>query len=114
MKPAKKTPVERKMRDLRKRIDKADRSLLLALAMRMKTVREIGKLKMKAGIPARQNSRWAEVMEARLRLARNKGLHEAFTRKLFEMIHHEALRIQHELAAGTRSRASTRKRNLKA
>jgi len=79
---------------LRAKIDKADKELLIALASRMKTVRKIGHIKRKLGIPIKQMGRWNEVMRSRLSKAKNLGLDPDFTRLFFQQIHREALKIQ--------------------
>lgn len=82
---------------LRKKIDLADRAVLKALGARMKTVSQIGKLKIKHGVPPLQKARWASVMEKRAAQGKRAGLSSQFTQKIYRIIHQEALKLQWEL-----------------
>ena len=86
--------VEKKLKSLRRKIDRADRALLRALGDRQATVARIGKLKAQAGIAAHQKSRWAQVIRERRKLGQKRGLGANFTEAVFNLIHAESLRIQ--------------------
>ncbi len=85
------------MKQLRKKIDQCDRSLLQTLAERFRTVKKVGLYKLKNDLPVLQKSRWAEVMEARLKQARQLHLNDDFVEKLFKLIHKESLKTQKAL-----------------
>ena len=72
------------LENLRKQIDKIDESVVALLVKRMETVKKIGQLKKKNNIPALDESRFKKVMESK------KG----FIRKIWEIIHEEALKIE--------------------
>ena len=93
---------QRDLVKLRAEVDRADRELMKVLKTRMRTVDRIGRVKVKHGLPLLQQGRYAELMETRLERAAKAGLDAAFTQALFELIHDEALRIQHARAASAR------------
>jgi chorismate mutase len=91
------TQAEKKLSQLRKQIDRADRQLMKALGVRLATVKKIGHIKIAQGLPLLQKARWNEVMAERLKIAKRVGLAQEFTHALYELIHQEALRIQNKL-----------------
>ncbi|MGK5090313.1 chorismate mutase [Bdellovibrionota bacterium FG-2] len=84
------------MKALRRRIDECDRTLLKILATRFRAARKVGLYKLSHDLPVLQKSRWAEIMEARLKLAKRLSLDEDFTTAIFGLIHKESLKIQKE------------------
>lgn len=90
-------PPEDRIKKLRKKVDAADRALMKALGARMATVKSIGKIKVAAGMPLLQKTRWNAVMDERLKAAARLGLEAPFTTALYALIHREALRLQREL-----------------
>ncbi|MEK7177317.1 MAG: chorismate mutase [Patescibacteria group bacterium] len=76
--------MKNKLEDLRKRIDAIDGSILALLAKRMETVKKIGQLKKKNNIPAFDELRWQKVIKTK------KG----FVKKIWEIIHKEALKVE--------------------
>jgi chorismate mutase len=88
---------EARIRKLRRKIDAADRALMKALGSRMATVEKIGNIKIAAGMPILQKTRWKEVMKQRLDAAARLGLSDRFTTALYALIHREALDIQKKL-----------------
>ena len=86
-----------RLKKLRKKIDVSDRALLKALGSRMATVERVGRIKVAAGIPLLQKTRWKDLMEERLKIASRLGLSGPFTIALYALIHQEALRIQRRL-----------------
>lgn len=76
--------METKLEELRKQIDEIDGSIVILLAKRMKVVKEVGSFKKKNNLPAFDQSRWNEVIKTK------KG----FVRKIWEIIHDEALKIE--------------------
>ncbi len=86
------------IQQLRKKIDQTDRKLLHLLYIRFNTVEEIACLKREIGIPVLQRGRWQELLKDRVQLAQGElRLNPEFTRKLFTLIHQEALRIQRQI-----------------
>ncbi len=82
------------LRQLRKKIDQADRALIKALGNRFKAVKEVGVLKRKLKLQIVQKSRWNEVLRDRIRAARSEKVSITMVKKIFEIIHGEAIRIQ--------------------
>lgn len=72
------------IKDLRKQIDEIDESIVTLLAKRMERVKKIGQLKKKNNIPALDESRFKKVIKSK------KG----FVKKIWEIIHEEALKIE--------------------
>jgi chorismate mutase len=81
---------------LRSKINRIDSDLVTALAARMDIVREIGDLKRKNGLPARDNARWQEVVARAKKEAEGKGISSALIEDVFEAIHSAALEIETE------------------
>ena len=76
--------MKNKLEQLRKRIDKIDESIITLLAQKMKIVKKIGQLKKKNNIPAFDELRWQKIIKSK------KG----FVKKIWEIIHDEALNIE--------------------
>ena len=89
---------EKKIKQLRRQVDRADRMLMKALGARLKAVRKIGQIKIANDLPLLQKARWSEVIAKRLAIAERLGLHADFTHALYSLIHKEALRIQKNMA----------------
>lgn len=68
----------------RKIIDEIDELIVNLLAKRMKIVKNVGKYKKENNLPPLDNVRWKEVIKSK------KG----FVKKIWEMIHKEALKIE--------------------
>ena len=71
----------------RKQIDKIDDQIVDLLAKRMKIVKDVGEYKKKNGLPFFDQSRWQEVIK------KKKG----FVKKIWKIIHEEALKIEKSL-----------------
>jgi chorismate mutase len=82
---------------MREQIDGLDDLLIDTLAQRMNIIRDIGKIKKEKNISAFQIKRWNEVLNKRLELSEKYGLDTSFIKKVLELIHKEALRIQTEI-----------------
>jgi chorismate mutase len=85
---------ETRLKKLRQKIDKVDRTLLKTLARRFQIVERVGALKRKSGVTIRQRSRWSELMRERIRLAKRLGLRASLVRLIFESIQEEAIACQ--------------------
>jgi len=73
-----------KLEELRKQIDKIDNSIINLLAKRMKIVEKVGEFKKKNNIQVFDKERWQDVIKSK------KG----FVKKIWEVIHDEALKIE--------------------
>lgn len=93
-------PVEKKLGELRKKIDKVDDKLIKLLAERMGIIDEIGHWKLEHGLTILQLDRWDQVRKNRLQLANESGLNEAFFAKLLAAIHEESIAIQTKILSG--------------
>ena len=82
------------LEELRKQIDQIDATLLHVLSNRMKLVKEIGAFKKMKGIPPLDKKRWEQVLASKLKLAQSQGLNIIFIRKIYELIHEQALLIE--------------------
>ena len=71
----------------RKQIDEVDEQIVNLLAKRMKVVEKVGKYKKENNIPPLDKKRWQEVIKTK------KG----FIKKIWEIIHEEALKIEKNL-----------------
>lgn len=72
---------------LRKQIDEIDEQIVNLLAERMKTVKNIGLLKKKLNIPPLDLVRWQRITKTK----------NGFVKKIWEIIHEEALKIEKTL-----------------
>lgn len=72
------------LEDLRKQIDEIDGRIVNLLAKRMMVVKKVGQLKKKNNIPVFDKSRWEKVI----------GSKKGFVKKIWKIIHEEALRIE--------------------
>lgn len=79
--------MKNQLKDLRKQIDEVDNQIVDLLAKRMMVVKKIGRLKKKNNIPALDESRWQKVIRSK------KG----YFKKIYEIIHMEALKIEKKL-----------------
>lgn len=83
-----------KLRELRKQIDELDAKIIRALGERFSVVHEVRKQKKAAGLPARDDKRWQEVLDSRLALAKEAELPLEFTEQLMNLIHERSLEIE--------------------
>lgn len=73
--------------DFRKQIDSIDRSIVNLLAERMEVVSKVGEFKKKNKLPARDNSRWQQVIQSK----------NGYLKKIWEIIHDEALKVEKQI-----------------
>lgn len=76
--------MKNQLESLRKQIDEIDKQIVSLLAKRMKVVKKVGRFKKKNNIPVFDKSRWEKVISSK------KG----FAKKIWKIIHDEALRIE--------------------
>ncbi len=75
------------LEDLRKQIDSLDEQIVALLVKRMEIVKEIGKYKKENNLPPLDDIRWQEIIKSK------KG----FIKKIWEIIHKEALKIEKKI-----------------
>lgn len=83
-----------KLSELRGQIDKIDDSLIQQIAERMDIVEKIGEFKRDNNVTILQMSRWDEIVEKRLQLAKALNLGDGFTKKFLDLVHEESIRRQ--------------------
>ncbi|MBK7845584.1 MAG: chorismate mutase [Bdellovibrionales bacterium] len=81
---------DRRLRLLRRDIDRVDRQVLAALQRRFRIVAKVGHLKRQGRRSIVQNQREVEVLRNRSQIGANVGLRKSFIRGIFEMILAEA------------------------
>ena len=62
----------------------------------MQIVEKIGNIKKEANISALDNTRWQEVLNSRMKQAKDLDLDETLVEDLFNRIHSESLTIENE------------------
>lgn len=82
---------------LREEIDSLDYQLINILKQRMNLSVDVAKIKKEQNIPILQVKRFEEMIQKRLKNARNKNLSDEFIKEIFESIHEESIRIQNEM-----------------
>ncbi len=78
----------------RKQIDDIDRQLIALLHERMVVVENVGVFKKINKIEPLDEARWQEVLSTRLEWAKKLQISEKLIKKIWEIIHTEALRIE--------------------
>lgn len=86
-----------KLAELRQQIDKLDDAILKQIGDRMKIAEKIGEYKRDNNVTILQVSRWDEILEKRVQLAKALALSEDFTSKYLELLHNESIRKQNEV-----------------
>lgn len=88
---------EDKLAEFRSEIDKLDDALIQKISERMKIAEKIGEYKRDNNVTILQVSRWDEIVEKRLQLAKALNLSPDFANKYLELIHQESIRRQNEV-----------------
>lgn len=91
---AKAAPTDKKLSELRKKIDKTDEKLLKLLSERKNIIEKIGELKRDNGLTVLQLNRWDEVLKNRLKLAEELNLNPIFIEKFLVAMHEESIAVQ--------------------
>lgn len=86
----------RELELLRQQIDQLDKALIDILSERMRTVGKIGEIKRHENLSILQMERWKKILEERTAAAEKAGLDPHFFKKLLELVHKEAIRLQGE------------------
>ena len=79
---------------LRKEIDAIDEELIKNLSKRTKISLKIFLQKEKAGLKIKDSLREKNLINSRLKKAKNSGLSKAFAQEIFNLIIKESLRVQ--------------------
>ena len=88
---------EDKLSELRGQIDKLDDQIIKQIGDRMKIAEKIGEFKRDNNVTILQVSRWDEIVQKRVSLAKALNLGEEFTVKFLELLHNESIRKQNEV-----------------
>ncbi len=83
--------------EFRRQIDQWDEELIRVLGNRMSISEKIGNYKKKENITILQTGRWSEILEDRLKKAREKGLSEGFITQVFKHVHQESISFQNRV-----------------
>lgn len=84
----------RKIEKLRRKIDRVDQKVLKVFQKRFAIVDEIGKLKAKQGLAARQKRRSQEIVTRLAKMAHEMGLNPVLIKSVYDLIFKEAVRLQ--------------------
>jgi len=79
---------------LRENIDEIDTDIIKLLGRRMDCVEQIGSFKKKCNVAVLQPERWKEIIQSRIKLAKNNKLSPDFIENLYNLIHEEAFKRQ--------------------
>lgn len=82
-----------KIKDLRLKIDEIDEKLLELIVKRLKTVKEIGKVKRENGIVVIDKDREKEIMDKLTKKAKNSGINPEVIKKVWKVL----MKISYEL-----------------
>ncbi len=91
---AQNAPAEKKLSDLRRKIDLVDVKLINLISERMQVIQKIGECKRDNGITILQVNRWDEILKNRLKQAGELGLNESFVTKILVALHDESISKQ--------------------
>lgn len=85
------------LQDLRETIDETDNKIVELLALRYRTVKEIGKLKKELNLSSMQKSRWDEVLEKVVSKGRKLELNQIYLTNIWNLIHEESLNAEEKI-----------------
>jgi chorismate mutase len=83
--------------ELRARVDSVDDLILQALINRNLFIKEIGNFKFEKNMTILQMQRWEEILKRQLENGVGSGLNPDYIKKIYELIHSEAIGIQTDL-----------------
>ena len=86
--------MKNQLNSLRKQIDILDNNLLKILAKRFQMVKKIGQLKKKLNLSTFDKKRFDDVLKTRISKAQQLGLSNDLIKKIYNIIHEEALEIE--------------------
>lgn len=82
---------------LRDQIDQLDDEIMSRMASRMKISEQIGQYKRDNNVTILQVTRWEEIIQTRVAMAKAMGIDEGFMRDLLRLVHHESIQIQERI-----------------
>lgn len=88
---------QKKLSNLRARIDVADNTLIELMAKRMKISDEIGQVKKSQNVSVLQTKRWNEILGKMVLEGEQHGLSEEFILRLFKAVHQESINHQEKI-----------------
>ena len=86
--------MKNQLESLRKQIDEIDESIIILLAKRQNVVSNVGKYKKSNNLPPLDKNRWQAVIRFKKLLAKKHNISEKMIEKIWETIHHEALKVE--------------------
>lgn len=84
----------KKLKKLRKKIDKIDKKIISLLSDRMKVSQNIGLIKKENSIDIIQNNRWKNITDNIEKMSIDKELNPVFVSEIYELIHKESINNQ--------------------
>lgn len=88
---------QKKMSELRAKIDELDSKLITNLGIRMRIANEIGTLKKSKNVAILQSNRWNQILSKMQELGASKDLSEEFIAQIFKAIHQESINHQEKV-----------------
>jgi chorismate mutase len=88
---------QKKIDNLRARIDVTDNTLIELMAKRMKISDEIGQIKKSQNVSVLQTKRWNEILGKMVLEGEQNGLSEEFILRLFKAVHQESINHQEKV-----------------
>ena len=79
---------------LRQQIDEIDENIFALISKRMEVSRKIGQIKKSESLPVFQEERFAELMNKRLKWAKENGLSAEMVEAIMNAIHEESCKLQ--------------------
>lgn len=89
--------MSKELEELRKQIDALDIELIDVLARRIDVVKKVGELKAGTDISVVQPARAQAVKNRAAEMGAEKGLEEAFVRKLYDLMIDHAHELEHDI-----------------
>ena len=104
---------EATLKALRKKIDRADKDLLNALAKRSRIVQKIARAKLKLGLAVVQVARRAEIQKDRSKRGVQLGLSPKFVDKIFNLVQSESVQCQKKIISQLQLKKSRSRKGIK-
>lgn len=101
-----KNDTEKELQAFRSQIDVIDQQLFEFLSQRMEIAKGIGNFKCRNEITILQLKRWEEILTTRMKWGKQYGLSEEFTKKILQLIHEEAIKVQSKVMNQCKDRTS--------
>lgn len=91
------TMENKQIKNLRHQIDQCDHEILVLLQKRMKLVDSIGIQKKEQSMSIYQPLRWKQMLTQHLTIGKSLNLSSEFIKKVFNILHQEAMKRQSEI-----------------